>query len=546
MRIFLVLSFVWWFMVFLVNPVGNFPLNDDWAYGRLVKILLEEGKWRMEGPLNVPFIAQGLWGALFSVPFGFSFTALRFSTLLLGWMGVLAAYGFLREIGAGRRVASVGALAIAVNPIYFSLSHTFMTDVPFFAFAILSFFFLVRGMNRNQFSLICAGSFLGAVATLIRQMGLVIPFSFGLGVLVKKDFRFKEAWKIAVPFLLMLGPFFLYGLWLSVTQGGYPLSYYDRIHDWFFILFQNLFDHVFFQEFFENLWIATVYLGLFLIPFLVLKGIDSVRSRHQSLSTLLTGILFAGMAAVTVVGKKWMPLSNNILFEGGIGPVTVKDVYVMGLEHVPTFPKVFWTIVTLLGLLGGALLVFLMVLRTCALWFGKEKRDSERWKGILCWSASFLCLLPYLPTWFHDRYLLFPLPLLMGAVVSGKVKTPPRPGRSALLGAIILLVLWAAFSVATTHDYLSWNRARWEALQYLTEEMKINPKEIDGGYEFNGWFGYQYRYQPQKGKSWWWIEDDRYVISLGPLPGYEEIGGYPYARWFPFAGEGHVLILRRL
>ena len=530
-----ILSLFWCFMVFLVNPIGNFPLNDDWAYGRLVKILLEEGKWRMEGPLNVPFVAQGLWGALFCLPFGFSFTALRFSTLLLGWAGVLATYGFLREIGTDRRLAIVGAVAIATNPIYFALSHTFMTDVPFFAFATLSFFFLVRGMNRDRFSLILVGSLLGGLAILIRQMGFVIPFSFGLAYLVKKDFRLKKVRKLVIPFILMLFPFFLYDLWLSMTQGGYPPSYHDRIHNWVSILFQNLLDGVFFQELFDNLWVATVYLGLFLTPFLVLKGIDSVRPPHRFLSALLIGILLVGMAAVTVVGKKWMPLSNNILFEGGIGPTTVRDVYVMGLEHVPTFPKVFWMIVTFLGITGGTALLFLLI-----------SSSSPSWQGILCLSASFFCLAPYLPTWFHDRYLLFLLPLLMGALMIRKNAIPILSNRFSLSIAIFLLAFWAIFSVATTHDYLAWNRARWEALRVLTEEMKINPKKIDGGYEFNGWFDYQYTYQPKKGKSWWWIEEDLYVVSLGPIPGYEETRKYPYSRWLPCHGQNHVFILRHL
>ena len=31
-------------MCLFINPVGDFPLNDDWSFGRSVKHLVEDGK----------------------------------------------------------------------------------------------------------------------------------------------------------------------------------------------------------------------------------------------------------------------------------------------------------------------------------------------------------------------------------------------------------------------------------------------------------------------------------------------------------------------
>ena len=79
---FLVLIYV--ASIIVVNPLGNFPLNDDWSFARAVQNLVEKKDWRPTGFTAMPFITQSLWGAIFCLPAGFSFNALRFSTLGCG------------------------------------------------------------------------------------------------------------------------------------------------------------------------------------------------------------------------------------------------------------------------------------------------------------------------------------------------------------------------------------------------------------------------------------------------------------------------------
>src|SRR5262245_39140062 len=91
----LLLSCIWVAAAVVVNPIGNFPLNDDWAYGFAVRNLVETGELRLSDWTATNLFAQVYWGAIFCFPFGFSFTALRLSTLSLGLIGVLATYGLL-------------------------------------------------------------------------------------------------------------------------------------------------------------------------------------------------------------------------------------------------------------------------------------------------------------------------------------------------------------------------------------------------------------------------------------------------------------------
>src|ERR1700693_3756701 len=83
----------------VVNPFREMPYDDDWAFSETVKHLLDTGQYRLNEWLapNMPF--QTAWGALFCLPFGFSFSALRISTIVLALIGLLAFRALAREHG---------------------------------------------------------------------------------------------------------------------------------------------------------------------------------------------------------------------------------------------------------------------------------------------------------------------------------------------------------------------------------------------------------------------------------------------------------------
>ena len=59
----------------LLRPFQNTPFVDDWAYAWSVEHLLRTGEMRILDWSTSINIVQVAWGALFCVPFGFSFTA---------------------------------------------------------------------------------------------------------------------------------------------------------------------------------------------------------------------------------------------------------------------------------------------------------------------------------------------------------------------------------------------------------------------------------------------------------------------------------------
>src|SRR6267378_993327 len=158
--------------IVVVNPLGDFPLDDDWSFARTVKGLVEHGDWRPTGWTSPTLITQSLWGAIFCVAAGFSFNALRFSTLTLALVGILGVYVLFIINIRDRLLAVTAALTLAFNPIYYVLSNTFMTDVPFTALAILSSIFFVRCIRRFGYLDLSIACLLAVAATLCRQLGL--------------------------------------------------------------------------------------------------------------------------------------------------------------------------------------------------------------------------------------------------------------------------------------------------------------------------------------------------------------------------------------
>jgi dolichyl-phosphate-mannose--protein O-mannosyl transferase len=81
--------------------------------------------------------------------------AVRISTLVLSLVGVLGVYVLIRQLNRPRWLAMICALTLCFNPVYFSLSNTFMTDVPFAAWEILtSLFFCSLFANAKEFRLV--------------------------------------------------------------------------------------------------------------------------------------------------------------------------------------------------------------------------------------------------------------------------------------------------------------------------------------------------------------------------------------------------------
>ncbi len=164
-------------MIAAVNPAGNFPLNDDWNYARSVQVLLNEHRWLVTCWTLAAAFSHVVAGVLVCLPFGFSFESLRYETLAVSVIGLLLTYLLLRRIGAAAGVALLATACLLVNPLYFELSCTFMTDVPAAVLSVACVLLLSAAFERCRLATLL-GAVLAAVSLVAaRQVDCVVPLA---------------------------------------------------------------------------------------------------------------------------------------------------------------------------------------------------------------------------------------------------------------------------------------------------------------------------------------------------------------------------------
>src|SRR4051794_14968019 len=65
----LLIAIVWCASIALVNPFGDFPMNDDWSFAASVKHLIEHGYYDPTDWTSMTLVSHVAWGWLFCLPF---------------------------------------------------------------------------------------------------------------------------------------------------------------------------------------------------------------------------------------------------------------------------------------------------------------------------------------------------------------------------------------------------------------------------------------------------------------------------------------------
>jgi hypothetical protein len=538
----------------LINPVGDFPLNDDWAYGLPVKWLVEEGRLRFTEQY-VALFTQVMWGSLFVSLAGFSYTVLRISTIVLAAVGLVATYLAGREVGLTRAGAAGVAGLLAINPVFVSLANSFMTDVPFVSLMMVSLFFLVRGLKHHHRACLWAGWVTVLAASLIRQVGLALPVGLVVAAAIKDGIGRRWLVRFVVPATIVLLTVMLaYPQFLKATS-ALPPNYLGSTDNVKMVL--GHLAHLRLgaaKPIIKGVAYGLMHLGLWMLPFLVLtfprwSGGETHRARFAVVGAL------GGIATVATAGL-WccgmlMPLGpgGSILADFGLG------VYDLAGQRSGA-PSWFWIAITWASAFGAASIVLASVQvggRALATIRSGQARQS-------LWLATFLLVslvLYYSPfcisyhAWF-DRYLLPAmalLVLLLAAEPLGAIRVPqPVPVTSTLISTVLAL-LYLGFAVAATHDSLAWNRQRWAATASLIARGATSPDDIQGGFAFNryhAWRDLPAGTRVDESELSWADskEHARYLISFSGQRGFREVRRFPINRWLPYSPD-QILILER-
>jgi hypothetical protein len=460
----------------LVSPLRNVGVIDDWTYAWSVEHFLSTGRLAiLDWSAHYP-IFQTLWGSAFVRVFGFSFGVLRISTIILAIIGCMALYLTLRELEFDRWRSLLGALVLAANPVFFVLSFSFMTDVPFLAMMNLAVLCYVTGVKRERYSLLWVGGLFAVAAFLSRQVGVVIPLVLA-PCLLQRGGGWARFGKRLLPMLVSLVVIGLLWRW--------ELKFFGR------------------TSVMEKKMEALEYIFPFKLKSLLKDGFDSLVQVGFWVAPLL-------IAGITFKPKKWPLIIVAVAIAGAL-----MARWYFGEIMLPFDASGTWNTDELgdaRGLMPGTgygrgPLPFItksaqwITLLSCGVLITglarsfvtpRSIRGAVRMLGD--WIASHATIMVTLALlnivlihvlWFYyDRYYLVLLPSVIYVALKATVKTGFTKA-VALLGISLLAVV----SVASTWDMLRFDQFCWDTYNEL-RASGVPPRDIDAGYVINGWMLY--------------------------------------------------------
>jgi hypothetical protein len=461
---------------FFVNPSGEFPLNDDWAYTKAIKYFLHTGELKFSSLIAIPFVSQFLIGVSVCKVFGFSFFALRMISIFatVGMLFVLDK--LLIHFSFKKRFRFILLLTFIFNPLVFSIGNTFLPDTLIVFFALISFNFMLLFFKNNHKKELILFIFFTLLGTLNRQTGVLIPLIFTFLYLYSAKWSIKNGLIAFTPLFFNVSALVVFQKVASAHE-LLPTNYnmqLDRLIQYFQL-------HPLNSSLLIGCYLLTSLstLGILILPLVISnykQHIDNVVSSKKTLFIfVLTLCLYFYKTFFTVW---YMPFIGNIFYPIGSGPIIMtgfnSDALILSGYNISFSVRLVYIA---LSFVGGA--SFFFVANSILLKMRMNIKDHET---NVCIFFTFL-LIMYLGmitlNYPNDRYLLFLIPFFYCSyLVAVDFKWNPF-----LFGFSFLFLF--LFTVTTNHDYFSINRARWKAIKHLKSDLKIDNDRIDGGLEFN-------------------------------------------------------------
>jgi hypothetical protein len=502
----------------LLRPFQNTPFVDDWVYAWPVEHLLKMQELKIldySGAINLP---QVLWGALFTLPGGFSFTALRISTFVLATASLCALYLVLRELDVSRASTRLAVAVLAVYPIFFILSFTFMTDVPFIACFIVASLALVLALRRQSTAWLVAAAIFIALSIGMRFVGVAAGIAFAMVLLFHAgSWGRRRAWLALIP------PAFT--VLLIVWQHNHAVSPANMTS----VLNSPAYRLEALQYALPLLPMMTLTalgflsgaVGIALLPLTVtMLNRDNVLRAAVILAIMCVGFFLGARANLDYA----LPLSRGMWTLDELGAAMSM---VPGFVSLDAPQWVYWS----LGVLGWASTSVLLTVLF-------RRPSTMEW--FFVWSVAFGIGMVVVLWLFHDRYAL---PLIVPLLVLAAMATQ----RKRLLWSAPVVALFAAMSVVGTRDHLSYNAALFSALEQV-RELGAAASEINGGYVINGW--YQYAHPENAPRDRLGTPQIplvnahnrlRFELSNSRPPGVKVLATVRYDRWIGRSGELYIL-----
>jgi hypothetical protein len=460
-------------------PVAEMGFVDDWSYVKTAFVFARTGHIVYNGWATAMLGWAIPWAALFIKMFGFSFTAVRLSTLPLAMASVYLLHASLVRFGITARNALVGALTLGVSPLFLPLAASYMTDVAGLFCILLCLYLCQRALaadsDRTTILWLACAALTNAAGGTVRQIAW-------LGTLVMVP---STAWLLRKRSGVVRAASFL---WIGSVLGvlacirwfeRQPYALSEKI-------IQGPLTGAIVGHMLAELLKALLCLALITFPILA-AWIPVQRSLSRGALIRIASIL-AALGGVSIVLGNIGSLDHRVLPWLGhvIGTLSIfsSTGEMLGSRPVTlTLP-----IRVALSLLVVAAVLTLLEHLLTKPWHRKAD-DAVSLRQALWILGPFaisyvVFLVPRaLYSFIYDRYLLdlMPLAIIILLLFYQRWVTERLPG--VTIAALSFLALYA---IAGTHDWFALNRARIAAVAQI-HTSGVPTTSIQGGFDYDGW-----------------------------------------------------------
>ena len=531
--------------VLAARPRLEMGFWDDFSYIWTARAMADTGRIVYNGWATAMLGWQIYLGALFIKLFGFSFTAVRASVLIVGMATAALMQRLFVRLGVNEWNSTLATLTLTISPLFLPLTFSFMTDVPGFFAILVCLYGCTRAIQATCdraaiqwliFAAVCNA--IGGTARQIAWLGALVIVPSTAWVIRRRRGALAVAATSWIASALFIG-----GCIFWFKSQPYSVS-------------EPLFAKIHFR--------SHVYqaIPLLLLPILIAFVVHyPIKERWAQIQAGAVIFVVAGLGGLSfaVWPTRFHSLFHFVLAPFSDGELTTKGFEVKGFPgdqpDVLSMPlRVILTIFTYSAVFAFVLAAINALRSETPPGAESERRIPDQTVLMLLgpFTACYLALLVTRADVYERYFIPVLFVLLVFLLRFYQVNINPR---LPLLSAAFVM-LFAAYGVLTLHDVMAAGRARLEAADTL-RAAGVFRGEIRGGFEYDGWTQIELagHLAPKRRPSLppcvgWWDSDSpairgRYQLAFSPwcFPD-SDFQPVEYETWLP-PHRRKIYILRR-
>lgn len=462
-------------------PVTRMGFIDDWSFFATAQTFARTGHIVYNGWAD-PMVGWLIpWGAFFIKLFGSSYMAVRLSILPIDLLTILLFHSILIRFGITPRNAILGTLTLALCPLFLPFASVYMTDVPCLLAIVFCLYCCLRAVSAQGspaaiawLALAAVSNTIGGTARQAAWLGILVMVPC-TGWLLRKH-RAVLISSIAL-WLAGVGAVACCMHWFAQQPYVPHISILPKPPGSLLI---GLYEAIMTVDFMGALLLCLL---LMIFPVLVAWLPRFGRKFDHYIVLFCMGLL-------PILAVKYLTGDLGIVWPGSTlnWELSMQRHAIFGtppwMQHslLPTPARIFVSVILIAALLGC---IFALQNKGWKTIRSAEPDQAREFLWLVVpFSLGYFALL-LLAAWHGlvlGKYVLDWMPF----AILASIWLYQRCVRTRLPAAsVVLLIFYAAFTVATTHTLFAWHRARFAAIHEL-RAAGIPRTEIQAGFEYDG------------------------------------------------------------